>query len=100
MIAHRRLSNRGIGEFRQNAAIQPPRGVALLAWGLTVLVQNLVDKVSHHAELRLGPRRIAVRRRQRTGQCLAHHAPVNTKLRGNPRDRANAKLMLPTELLE
>jgi hypothetical protein len=41
-----------------------------------------------------------MRRRQRTSQRLAHQAPVNTELRGNARDRANAKLMLPTKLLE
>jgi hypothetical protein len=39
-------------------------------------------------------------RGQRTGKGLAHHAPVNTKLCGNPRDRADPKLMLPAKLLE
>jgi hypothetical protein len=100
MIAHRRLSDRGIGEFRQDAAIQAPRGVALLARRPAVLLQNLVDEGGHHIKLRLGPRRIPMRRRQRTGQGLAHQAPVDTELRGNPRDRANPKLMLPTKLLE
>src|SRR3954467_12399030 len=100
MIAHRRLSDRGVGEFRQDAPIQTPRRVALLARGLTVLVQNLVDEGAHHAELRPGPRRIAVRRGQRTGQRLAHHAAVDTELRGDTRDRADPELMLPTQLLE
>src|SRR3954454_19072048 len=62
MVAHRRLSDRGVGEFRQDAPIQTPRRVALLARGPTVLVQNFVDEGAHHAELRPGPRRIAVRR--------------------------------------
>ena len=100
MVAHRRLSDRGVREFRQDAAIQTPRGVALLARGPAVLVQNFVDEVGHHAELRFGPRRIAVRRGQRTGQRLAHHAAVDTELRGDTRDRADPELMLPTKLLE
>src|SRR3954454_14633818 len=100
MVAHRRLSDRGGGEFRQDAPIQTPRRVALLARGPPVLVQNFVDEGGHHAKLRPGPRRIAVRRGQRTGQRLAHHAAVDTELRGDPRDRADPELMLPTKLLE
>ena len=74
--------------------------VALLARGATVLVQNLVDEVRDRAELRLGPLRVMLRRRQRARDRPAHNAPMNTELRGHARDRANTKLMLPTELLE
>src|SRR4051794_9867731 len=100
MVAHRRLSDRGVGEFRQDAPIQTPRRVALLARGPMVLVQNFVDEGAHHAKLRPGPRRIAVRRGQRIGQRLAHHAAADTELRGDTRDRADPELMLPTQLLE
>src|SRR4051794_20128042 len=100
MVAHRRLSDRGVGEFRQDAPIQTPRRVALLARGPMVLVQNFVDEGAHHAKLRPGPRRIAVRRGQRTRQRPAHHAAGGTELRGDTPDRADPELMLPTQLLE
>ena len=54
VVAHRRLSDRGVREFRQDPMIQPPRGMPLLARRLTVRVQNFVDERRHRAQLRLG----------------------------------------------
>src|ERR1700684_1001605 len=100
VVAHRRLSERDVGKLRQNTAIQPPGGVALLTRCRAVLIEHLVDEVCHRAQLRLGPDRVAVLRRQCTADRLAHDAPMNTELRGNTRDRTNTKFMLPTKLLE
>ena len=64
------------------------------------LVQHLVDEVRDRAQLRLAPFRVMVRRRQGSGDRPADNAPMNTELRGHTRDRADTKLMLPTELLK
>jgi hypothetical protein len=77
-----------------------PGGVALLARRATVLVEHFVDEVRHRPKLRLGPLRVMLHRRQCACDRPPHNAPMNTKLRGNARDRADPKLMLPTELLE
>src|SRR5271156_1040239 len=77
-----------------------PGRVALLARCATVLVQHLVDEVRDRAQLRLAPFRVMLRRRQRSGDRPADNASVNTELRRHTRDRADTKLMLPTELLE
>ena len=74
--------------------------VALLARRADVLVKHLVDEVRDRAELRLGPRRVMLCRRQRTRDRPPHNAPMNAELRRHTRDRADPKLMLPTELLE
>jgi hypothetical protein len=80
--------------------IQPPRGVPLFARRVTILVQHLVDEGRYSAQLRLAPGRVMMPWRQRTAQRLAHNPPMHTKLRSHPRDRADAKLMLPTKLFE
>jgi len=77
-----------------------PGRVTLLARRASVLVKHLVDEVRHRTQLRLGPLRVMLWRRQRARDRTAHHAPMHTELRGHPRDRADPKLMLPTELLE
>jgi hypothetical protein len=76
------------------------RRVALLAGSATVLVQNPVDEIRDRAELRFDPFRIMLPRRQGTRDRPAHNAAMNAELRGDTRDRANTKFMLPTELLE
>ena len=76
------------------------RRMALFARGATVFVQNLVDEIRDGAELRLGPFRVMLWRRQGARNRPADNAPMNTELRGHTRDRANTKLMLTTELLE
>jgi len=54
VIAHRRLSDRGVRELGQDAAIRSPGRVALRARGAAVGFQNFVDECRNHAELRLG----------------------------------------------
>ena len=100
MVAHRRLGDRGVGEFRQDPAIEAPRRVPLLARRATILVKHLVDEGRDRAQLRLGPRRVMLCRRQRSRERLAHQPPMNAELRGHARYRADPKLMLPTKLLE
>ena len=100
MVAHRQLGDRGVREFRQDATIQPTRGVPLLARRLAIRSQNLINERRHRAQLRLGAFRVVVLRRHSIDQRLAYHPPVNTKLRGNSRYRADTKFMLPTQLLE
>jgi hypothetical protein len=80
--------------------IEPRCRVALLTRRVTILVQHLVNEGRDRAELRLGPGRLGVFRRQRTGNRLAHQSPMNPEFRGDTRDRANPKLMLATKLLE
>ena len=58
--------------------------------------QNLINEHRDRAQLRLGAFRVVVLRRHSIDQCLAHHPPVNAKLRGNSRYRADTKFMLPT----
>ena len=77
-----------------------PGRVALLAWCADVLVKHLVDKGLDRAQLWLGPFRIMLRRRQSTRDRPAHNAPMNPELCRHTGDRADPKLMLPTELLE
>lgn len=100
MVAHRRLGDREIRDFRQDATIQPPRGMPLLARRLTIRGQNLINEHRDRAQLRLGAFRVVVLRRQSIDQRLANHPPVNAKLRSHSRYRADAKFMLPTKLLE
>jgi hypothetical protein len=100
VVAHRRFSDRGVRELGLDAAIKPTGGVALLVGRQTVFIQHLVNERRNQAELRLAALRVAVLRRQCIANRLAHHAPMNTELRGDTRDRADPKLMLPTKLLE
>src|ERR1700712_2411706 len=100
VVAHRRLSNGRVGELRQDAAINATRRVALLARGAAVLVEHLVDEGLKRAQLRLAPFRVVVRRGQRTGNRTANNTPMDTEFCRYTGDRADPKLMLPTELLE
>src|SRR5689334_16996976 len=52
MIAHRRLRDRDVGEFRQDAAIQTSCRVPLFARCLTIRRQNLIDERHNPAQLR------------------------------------------------
>lgn len=100
VVAHRRLRDRGVREFRQDAAIQPPCRVTLLARRVAILVQHLVNEGRNRAQLRLGPGRVVVLRRQRAADRLAHNTPMHSELRGHTRDRAEPKLMLAAKPLE
>ena len=100
VVAHRRLSDPGIRKLRQDPTIDPPRRMSLLARRPTILVQHLVDERRDRVQLRLDPRRVTTPRRQRTGNRLPHHPPMHAELRRNTGDRADAKLMLLTKLLE
>ena len=100
MVAHRRFRDRHAGKLRQDPMVNPPRRVPLLARCTLIRLQNAVDKPNHGVQLRLQPRRIAMHCRQRRRERLANCPPMNPKLRRNTGDRADPKLMLPTELLE
>jgi len=100
MIAHRRLRDRDLGEFRQDAAIQTSCRVPLFARRFTIRRQNLIDERHNPAQLRFAAFWIVVLRGQRSRQRLPHQTPVNTELRGNSRYRPNTEFMLPTKLLE
>jgi hypothetical protein len=84
VVAHRRLSDRGVREFRQDPTMNAPRRVALLARCTAVLGKRLVDEVGNRAQLRLVPFRVMVRRWQRTRNRSANNPPMNAKLRGTP----------------
>ena len=77
-----------------------PRRVALLARRAPVLVQHRVDERRHRVQLGLGPLRIAVRRRQRARDRLAHHPAVHAELGRHALDRTDAELVLTAKLLE
>ena len=100
VVAHRRLSQRGAWELRQQPPIQTPRRMPLLARRPHIILQNLVDERRDQVQFWLGPRRIVPRRRQCAGQRLAHHSAVHPELRRHPRYRPDAELMLPAKLLE
>ena len=100
MMAHGRFRHRHARELRQDPAIDAPRRMTLLARRMAVRVENLVDERDHRVQLRLGPRRVTMRRRKRSGNRLPHHAPVHAELGRNTRDRADPKLMLLTKLLK
>ena len=53
MVAHRQLSDRGVREFRQDATIQPTRGMPLLARRLAIRGQNLINERHERAQLGL-----------------------------------------------
>jgi hypothetical protein len=77
-----------------------PRRVALLARCTAILVKHQVDEGLDHTQLRLGAPRVMLRRRQGTRDRPAHDAPMNTKFCRHAGNRADPKLMLPTELFE
>ena len=56
------LHDRGVREFDQNALIQSPGSMALLARCQTVRFQNRVNEPGNQAELWLGAFRVAVLR--------------------------------------
>ena len=72
----------------------------LLAWRTSILVQNAVDEGRDQPQLWLRPRRIAMDRRQRSGDRLTHHASMYAEFGSNTGDRADTELRLLTELLE
>ena len=63
-----------------------PRRVTLLARRATILFEQLVHKIPHGAQLRLGPLRIMLCRRQRSSNRPPDKAPMNAELRGNTRE--------------
>src|SRR5271166_6510920 len=63
-------------------------------------VQHFVDECHDLVQLRLGPFRLMVSRRQGAGDRSADDALMSSELRGHTCDRAGTKLMLPTELPE
>ena len=77
-----------------------PRRVTLLARGTTILVQHLIDERLDRRQLRFGPLRITMPRRQRAGQRLADNPAMHAELRGDAGYRSTTELMLPAELLE
>jgi hypothetical protein len=85
VVAHSRLSDRRVREFRQDPTMNPPCRVALLTRGAAVLVEHPLDERLKPAQLRLAPFRVTVRRWQRTGNRPANNAPMNTELRRHAR---------------
>jgi hypothetical protein len=63
--------------------VNTPRGVALLARRATILVKHLVDEVRDHTELRLGPLRVMLCRRQRSPDRPPDNPPMNAELRSH-----------------
>jgi len=100
VVANSRFRDGDVRKLRQDSAIDAPCRMPLLAGRPPVRLQHRVDEGRNRIQLRLGAGWIPVRRRDRSGKRLPHHAPVHTELRRNSGDRPNAKLMLPTELLE
>ena len=50
-------------------------------------IENLINESHHRVQLRLGTRWVATKLRQRTGNCLQHHASMHTELRRHTGDR-------------
>jgi hypothetical protein len=90
----------GVRKLGQDPAIKSTGSLALLARSAAVGLQNFVDECRNRTELRLGACRVVMLRRQRVAHRLTHQAPMNAELRGDTRDCADPKLMLPTKLLE
>ena len=79
-----------MGRYSRRAVCRCFRG----AWRFRS--QNLINERRHRAQLRLGAFRVVVLRRHSIDQRLAYHPPVNAKLRGNSRYRADrARLAIP-----
>jgi hypothetical protein len=72
----------------------------LLTWRPQILLQNPVDERRDQIQFRLGPRRIAPRLRQRSGQRLPHHPAMHSEFGCHACHRPNAEFMLPAKLLE
>ena len=100
VVAHRRLSDTRIRELRQDATVNAPRRVALLARRPPILVQHLVDERRDRIQLGFNPRGVAMPWRQRARNRLPHHPAMHAELRRHTGDRADTELMLLTELLE
>ncbi len=73
MVARGQLGDRGVRGFRQDATIQPTRGMPLLARRLPIRGQNLINERRDRAQFRLGPSRVVVLCRHSIDQRLAHH---------------------------
>jgi hypothetical protein len=100
VVADRGSSHRSVRKFAQNSPINPPRCVPLLARCPPVSLQNRADERHDRRQLWLGTQPIVVWWWHRTGQRLADQSAMNTEFCRNPGNRADPKLMLPTELLE
>jgi hypothetical protein len=86
VVAHRRFSDRGVGKFAQDPAMDAPGRVALLARRAAVLVKHLVDEVRHRAQLRLASFRVMLRRWQRACDRPPDNPPMNAELCRYARD--------------
>ena len=100
MVAHGRLSDSRVRKFRQDPPIDASCRMPLLARRTPVLVQHGIDERCDRTQLRFSPRRVTMRRRHRAGDGLAYHPTMHTELRRHAGDRADAKFMLLTQLLE
>jgi hypothetical protein len=95
VVAHRRLSHRGVRKLLQDPMIDAPRRMPLLARGAPILVQHRIDERHDRVQLWLDPLRVDTRRRHRPGDRLPHHSPMHPELGGHTGDRPDPKLMLP-----
>ena len=72
----------------------------LLARSAPVRLQNAVDEPFDRSQHRLGPLTVRPISRNRTDHRLTHKPAMNSKLPGNPLDRADPEFVLATQLLE
>jgi len=100
VVAHHRLSDGDAGDYRRTPPIDVPRRRPLLWRRRPTRVQHRIDKDRNRGQLRPVPRRVAVRRRHRAGNCLTYHALTHAEFRRNVGNRVDPGLMLLTKLLE
>jgi hypothetical protein len=74
--------------------------MALFAWRLLILGQNLIDEPAHRVEHRTVSLRGFAGRRKRVGKGLSHHPPMYAKFLGDAGDGTDAEFLLASDLLK
>jgi hypothetical protein len=98
--AYRRFCHLDVRLLDQQPVIDPVRRVALLAGLLQVVLENPVDEGNRRRQFRTRSLHPLSFFRHRVGQCLPHHAPVDTELPGHSFYRSHSELILSPDGFE
>ena len=98
--AHRRFAYFVIRVALSQSIPDATRGVTLLAWFVSVGLEDRVDEIPDRAKLRALSWRPLTFRRQRALNRITHHPAVHSELPRYPYYRPNSVFVLPTHLLE
>ena len=100
VLPNRPLANRALLHLRPHPLPNPVGGVALFPRRFSIQFQNPVHECHGAGQLPAGPFRFLARRWQRAPDCLPHHPAVHLQLLCHTGDRADAELVLSSDLFK